>query len=96
MVLTDDQKRHLKRELQKFATKDDLIAGNVRLGLEFDKKIEKFENKMDSRFDQLTTTMDKILKEVVAGREHDLVINHQQNRQDLRIDKIEEVVGISS
>lgn len=99
-VTKSDLKMELKKfatkeDLQKFATKEDLTVSNVRLGLEFDKKFEKLENKMDSRFDQLATTMDQILKEVVSGREHDLVVNLQQERQDRRLDKIEDVVGIT-
>lgn len=105
MILSNDDKKwldnkfvtksDLKKELKKFATKEDLTASNVRLGLEFDKKFGNLENKMDSRFDQLATTMDQILREVVAGREHDLVVNLQQERQDRRLDKIEEVAGIT-
>lgn len=70
-------KDELKGELKRLATKGDLIASNVRLGLEFDKKIDNLKDEMNGKFDKVTTTLDKILKEVVKGREHDLVVSYQ-------------------
>lgn len=81
-VSKDELKGELKRfatkeDLKGFATKEDLIASNVRLGLEFDEKIDNLKDEMNGKFDKVTTTLDKILKEVVKGREHDLVVSYQ-------------------
>ncbi len=67
-------KDDLKKELKKLATKSDLAASNVRLGLEFDKKFENLSGEMTRKHDEVMTVLDKIMTEVVKGREQ--YINH--------------------
>lgn len=82
-------KTELKKELSKYATKGDLTANGARLGIEFDKKIDELKDEMTEKHDEVMTTLDAIMKEVVAGREHDLVVDHQQSVQNRRLDKLE-------
>ena len=70
-------KDDLKSELKKYATKDDLTVSQVRLGVEFDKKIDDLREDMGGKHNQVMTVLDKLLAEVVKGREHDLVVDFQ-------------------
>ncbi len=70
---------------EKFATKDDLTANNIRLGLEFDKKIDGLKNELIGKHDEVMTVLDKIMTEVVKGREHDLVVAHQIEKLNKRV-----------
>ena len=57
--------------------KDEMTVSTVRLGLEFDKKIDGLKEEIRSKHDDVMTKLDKIMSEVVKGREHDLVVDHQ-------------------
>lgn len=57
----------LKKELKNFATKSDLAASNVRLGLEFDHKFDSLKQDMVEKHDEVMTGLDAIMKEVAAG-----------------------------
>lgn len=85
-----------KKDLENFATKSDLAASNVRLGLEIDRTKRELKDEINSKHDEVMTSLDAIMKEVVAGREHDLVVVYQQDEQNKRLDKLEKVVGIST
>lgn len=91
MALTKADKGWIE---EKFATKDDLTASNVRLGVEFDKKIAGLEEKMSNNHDEMMTALDQIMSEVVKGREHDLVVAHKLEDHSKRLDRHEKTVGL--
>lgn len=62
-------KDELRAELKNLTTKDDLTASNVRLGVEFDKKIDVLREESRSDHDEVMTALDEVMRELVRGRE---------------------------
>jgi len=98
MALSSDDKKWVKNNFASNKALDEvkkeMRAMGFRLGLEFDEKMDRLEEKMDGRFDVVMTTLDEMMKELKAGREHDLVVAHQQGIQDNRLDVLESAVGV--
>lgn len=80
-------KDELKRELKRFATKEDLSVARIDLKTEMAKMEHRIEEKAQIRHDELLNLFDGLAGEVKDNEEFRLVANH-------RLDRLEAAVGV--